>query len=415
MASSSTVNGNPTPVASNDDEVNRFGRIFGQQILSQNYGASNATNAKKPPDTQKPSTQAFVPGLAIPREKTTTPDAAAESFLATLAAPSASPSNTPVISPFSGVTMLAFGPEAGDWTEIISKKLLSKIPDDVQQTLAKLGHREGPLFCMDNYKDYESMKKLKQWLENPASDIVSTANSIIDIYSFAARIAYSQLRNDIVQNVIASFPKSPKATLELMDIYDKASETHDERLLSHLRKMLKLNVKELATTHKSDYTQLIKRFLQPTDPIGFFLLDNYINAPSSDEESRPPTRPLALTHQEQVQPDDPNGFYHALAGNYYAITNDDGYGTRVKQGHSSRNTDFTFECGEVLLVLDEPAANGRRNKVVFNSKGWKGDIISSKIVFIQDKFTSVPSECFFNLSQVLPFVDQSLPSTICAL
>jgi hypothetical protein len=393
MASSTAIKGVPAPSPSNDDEVNRFGRLFGQQMLSQNYGAG--TSAKKSPEAEKPNTQSFLPGLTIPRSDTATPDAA-ESFLANLAPPTPSAS-TPVDSPFSGVTMLAFGPEAGDWTEIISKKLLFKIPNDVLQTLSGLGHKEGPLFCMDNYQDYESMKRLKLWLENPKSEATVTPRTVINFYSFAVRIAFNQLRNDIVQNLINSFPKSPKATLELMKIYDKACEIHDEKLVSHLRELLKLNVKDLATTHKVAYTQLMKRFLTPTDPIGFFLLDNYIHGAPTDGDSQPPTRPTPLSPQVPIQPDDPNGFYHALAGTYYAITNDEGYGTRVKQGHSSRNTDFTFDCGEVLLVLDEPAANGRRNKVVFNSKGWKGDIISSKIVFIQDKFTSVPSKYFKHL------------------
>jgi hypothetical protein len=347
---------------------------------------------------------------------------------------------------------LIFGGETGEDEFLIPGRCLLKLPQDVLVNLLRDGERMGSFHRLGSIPNWESMVRLNQYLDHgdykpfkptiPVEylDASGTAhvwnnkdspNAVeipratfelflreIDLYLFAAKLGYTELRRTSAERLCSRYPKS---TDSIMALVEKAGPTavqnEDRGLIAKIISYINTNCREL--TAMPLFLPLLRKLTRGKPPLGSAMLEAYFSASEALRRELPakgPTRastdasasltsssgvnmtapPGAPSHPpppSSARPAPPNYFnsplsafeisnlVEALNKQCLVIANDNGYGTLVRDNQRKiRNTDFKFQKGE-LLVADREAhtANGRHNMLVMNSKGEVGDILRTLV------------------------------------
>jgi hypothetical protein len=233
----------------------------------------------------------------------------------------------------------------------------------------------------------------------------------VDLYLFAAEIEYDGLRRKSVAHIIHDYPKNLKAILALLKhIYPVATRLNDAKLVTHIEQLVSANSKSLAKVPQ--YADIMNLYISAKNRLGKVMLDGYITAanesnrklaelnkrdaalttkPHSPDVPRrlepfsPPHSPSVRSgagHLPGLRPDYLPLLAEAVKSNCLVVAKEAGYGTLIKKGApiGSRNRDFTFAPGELLIVsTDEFVSNSYNNCMVYNSLGQKGDILRTLV------------------------------------
>jgi hypothetical protein len=350
---------------------------------------------------------------------------------------------------------LIFGGETGEDEFLIPGRCLSKLPHDTLVNLLKDGERMGSFHRLGSIPHWESMVRLNHYLDHgdykpfkPAIpveylDASGTArvwnnrdspNAVeipratyelflqeIDLYLFAAKLGYTELRRTSAERLCSRYPKS---TDSIMALVEKAGPTavqnEDRGLISKIISYINTNCREL--TSMPQFLTLLRKLTRGKPPLGSAMLEAYFSASEAlrrELATKGPSRPSAdmsvpitpasgvnmiappaASPQRSAPPPapatrpSPPGYFNSPFSGYeisnlvealnkqcIVVANDNGYGTLVREGQrKQRNTEFKFQKGE-LLVADRDAhtANGRHNMLVMNSKGEFGDILRTLV------------------------------------
>jgi hypothetical protein len=354
---------------------------------------------------------------------------------------------------------LIFGGETGEDEFLIPGRCLSKLPQEVLVNLLKDGERMGSFHRLGSISHWESMVRLNHYLDHgdykpfkPAVPIEyldsngtahvwnnrDNPNTVevprstfelftreIDLYLFAAKLGYTELRRTSAERLCTRYPKSADS---IMTLVEKAGPTavqnEDRGLITKIITYINTNCREL--TAMPGFLTLLRKVTRGKPPLGSALLEAYFSAsealrreagskpavrasissapgdasapltPASGVNAVAPAtagaaRPAPLATPDRPAPpaffnspfsalEIPN-LVEALNKSCIVIANDNGYGTLVRDGaRKQRNTEFKFLKGE-LLVADREAhtANGRHNMLVMNSRGETGDILRTLV------------------------------------
>jgi hypothetical protein len=249
----------------------------------------------------------------------------------------------------------------------------------------------------------------------------------IDLYLFAVEIQYDSLRLKSGSHIIQDYPKNLKAILALLSkIYPVATRLNDTRLVTHIEQLVGANSKSLAKVPQ--YAEIMNVYIEAKNRLGRVMLDAYIAAANESNKKvaeltkreaalatrrdapHPPDAPVRRvepfspprspsirsgSHALGYRPDYLHMFAEAVKDNCVVIAKEAGYGTLIKKGApiGSRNRDFTFAPGELLIVsTDEFVSNTYNNIMVYNSLGQKGDILKTLVRVVPPKL-GVEGKC----------------------
>jgi hypothetical protein len=210
---------------------------------------------------------------------------------------------------------LLFGSSENDMDNLIPKRSLQNLPPRVLRKLAANGGNiDGPSLYMRNYGQFESMIRLKQYLDGqkytpfkprvflehvlpngttaswePGSTapkallaIKVTENTLdllrkeTDLYFFAMSLSYSELRRASARNIIHNYPKSINGIWMLVERVFAASHPDDKDLRAHICDLITSNRQEI--TVFPPYEQLMRKNLRAEGLLGNVLLDAYMKA-----------------------------------------------------------------------------------------------------------------------------------------
>lgn len=382
------------------------------------------------------------PGLEKSAESTPTP----VSTRGTSAAPI---EDVPAPVPVPSYVM--FGRAEGELEHLISQAALQKLPKKPLAKLASHGKYQGVILMMENYSDCQSMLRLKDFLETgryrpfkpktaleyidangatkPWSEgkdtrfavkVTNTTKELflaeIDLYKFAIRIGYDDLRRKSASCLRQDYPVSVDCIWHLLTkVYRTATNSGDAAFAKHIISLVSNNSAKL--TEIQAYVREMRQHIKVDSELGTAMVESYISASEAarrklidlSKRSDPVQRregtkdavavkeagPAAVSptiKRENMSPTDgpalrslqPNGLRFAdlerLARSIYdgnlAVAVEDGYGTLVHLDFPPRNRDFVFSKGELLMVNDlESSTNGRNNIMVYNRRGQRGDIL----------------------------------------
>lgn len=227
---------------------------------------------------------------------------------------------------------IIFGASEDDLSFIIPKKSLANLPEIVMRHLATKGNLVGPSIYMTNYDQLESMKRLKEYLDNKnyspfnprvpldlllvdgvkkswklegdnlgivkvTQETSSLFDREIDLYLFAKEVEYDDLRQTSLKNIMYGYPKSLEGVWQLVQRLFTDSHPADRVLRQHIVSLIDANRGEL-TSHRP-YVSFMKRFLTIHGTFGKVLLDAYIKAAEDSKrlvgsmsltDKKPPTR-----------------------------------------------------------------------------------------------------------------------------
>ncbi|TLD27799.1 4-hydroxyphenylpyruvate dioxygenase [Venturia nashicola] len=359
---------------------------------------------------------------------------------------------------------LLYSGEGSEDDQVIPKPRLAQLPQDVLLNMLKEGESMGNIHNFGPTPNFQSLRRLKQYLEkgdyqpfNPqtpleyldatgtahewAARLADSPNAVevpkathelflreIDLYLYAAKIGYTELRRISAERLCSRYPKSVHSIWALIDrVATVAAQNQDQGLMKCIVGYINANCKEL--TGLPEYLPLLRKLTRGRPPLGPVLLEAYIS--SSDAARRelklgykvagagdatpktpvapaqqimaptgpaanagpptspfptsfPPSRRHAHNHPTFNAPfpahEIPN-LVEALQRQCLVVANDNGYGTLVKDGRRNvRNTEFKFLKGE-LLTADRYAdtVNGRHNVLVMNARGEIGDILRTLV------------------------------------
>jgi hypothetical protein len=361
------------------------------------------------------------------------------------------PSSTTPIEEVPVPSYVMFGRAEGELEHIISQSALQKLPKEPLAKLAAHGKYQGVILMMDNYNDCQSMLRLKDFLETGkyrpfkpktaleyvdangvtkpwadankdtriAVNVTNTTKELflaeIDLYKFAIRIGYEDLRKRSALALRQDYPVSVDCIWHLLTkVYRTAASSGDAAFAKHIISLVSSNSVEL--TEIQAYVREMKQHIKVDGELGIAMVEGYISASetvrrklmdaskqplrreSTKEASSGAVKELSspVIKREIKSPVDrestnpalrslqPNGLRFAdlerLARSIYdgnlAMAVEDGYGTLVHKDFPARNRDFVFARGELLMVNDlESATNGRNNIMVYNRRGQRGDIL----------------------------------------
>jgi hypothetical protein len=355
---------------------------------------------------------------------------------------------------------LLYGGDGGEDDHVIPGRRLSKLPKDVLLNMLKEGERMGSIHRFGATPNWQSLLRLNQYLDGgdyqpfkpftPLEylDAAGTAhewaardspNAVevpkstyelflreIDLYLYAAKIGYTELRRTSAERLCTRYPKSIHSIWALIDkVATVAAQNQDQGMMQRIVSYVNSNCKEL--TGLPEYLPLLRKLTRGRPPLGPVLLEAYISSseaarrelklgfkvagagdvtpktpvapppimaptgpaagaapPSPFPTSFPPPRRHAHNHPTFNAPfpahEIPN-LVEALQRQCLVVANDNGYGTLVKDGRRNvRNTEFKFLKGE-LLTADRYAdtVNGRHNVLVMNARGEIGDILRTLV------------------------------------
>jgi hypothetical protein len=209
---------------------------------------------------------------------------------------------------------IIFGASEEDLSYMIPKKGIQNIPEMVLRKLAMRSTVEGPVMSMQNYHQLESMKRLKEFLDDkkyrpfkpqipldqvladgstrpwdPSARSISALKAVkvtdatrdlfvreIELYQFAKELDFDELRQASLKNIMHGYPKSIDSVWMLVEDLFIKSHRSDRVLRQHIVDLINANREELAA-HKS-YPQFMRRFLTIDGAFGEALLDAYIKA-----------------------------------------------------------------------------------------------------------------------------------------
>lgn len=356
-----------------------------------------------------------------------------------------------------------FGGETGEDEFLIPGRCLQKLPPQVLANLLQDGERMGSFHRLGSIPYWESMVRLNQYLDHgdykpfkPAVpveylDAGGTAHvwnnrdspiaveipratfdlfmREIDLYLFAAKLGYMELRRTSAERLCSRYPKSTESILAMVQRVGEAANANDDQgLKSKIASYVNTNCCEL--TAMPAYLAMLRKLTKSKPPMGPVLLEAYFSSsealrreaalkpaaapkaanghprgsfseaspmtmtPASGVNmvgstgppsyaSSPPSRaphPHPRFNTPLPASEIPN-LVEALQRQCLVIANDNGYGTLVRDGaRNVRNTDFKFLKAE-LLVADRFAdtVNGRHNILVMNSRGETGDILRTLV------------------------------------
>jgi hypothetical protein len=234
------------------------------------------------------------------------------------AKPEPQPSPIPGLSTALAVQpqYMIFGPDADHLETIIPNRTIHLLPSEPLAKLSARGKKQGVILMMDNYEDFESMTRLKQFLENgtyqpfkpktaleyvdqqgggtqpwnPQKDVriaVQTTETTqllfmreVDFYLFAIKIYYGQLRKICAENICVKYPKSAKCIWHLVEkVFDVATQMGDDNLVQHITDLVNLNCKEVVAL--PGYLGLMRAHVTTDGQLGRILLESYISASDS--------------------------------------------------------------------------------------------------------------------------------------
>jgi hypothetical protein len=290
----------------------------------------------------------------------------------------------------------------------ISTASLQNVPKPVLRRLASKGHQNGSVLMMENFKQFESMQRLKDFLESGRYRPFSPSNATVleyvdeetgatktwefgnapslravkvtqttqelfdyemDFYFFAIEIGFDVLREESLSN-IRKYPKSPRGIWSLVERLPKLD---DSNLRQYTFELLDANA--CALTKLPEYLPFLKSMVHFTDQnreLGTWLLDK--STAANNQSSPKMNRRKASTHLNlEMSPDHLPALANAICNGRLIVTVEDGYGTLTGMG-SGRNREFEFQAGEFMLLSDQCAPNGPNNCIVLNGKGQRGDI-----------------------------------------
>lgn len=358
---------------------------------------------------------------------------------------------------------LLYGGEGGEDDHVIPKQRLSQLPQAVLINMLKEGESMGSIHRFGATPNWQSLQRLKQYLDHGdyqpfkpftpleyldaagtahewAARLADSPNAVevpkatyelflreIDLYLYAAKIGFTELRRTSAERLIARYPKSVHSIWQLIDkVATVAAQNQDQGLMQRIVSYINANCKEL--TGLPEYLPLLRKLTRGRPPLGPVLLEAYISSsdaarrelklgfkvagagdatpktpvappqimaptgpaansgppPSPFPTSFPPPRRHAHNHPTFNAPfpahEIPN-LVEALQRQCLVVANDNGYGTLVKDGRRNvRNTEFKFLKGE-LLTADRYAdtVNGRHNVLVMNARGEIGDILRTLV------------------------------------
>lgn len=250
----------------------------------------------------------------------------------------------------------------------------------------------------------------------------------IDLYLYAARIGFTELRRTSAERLCTRYPKSIYSIWALIDkVATVAHQNKDQGLFQRIVSYVNSNCKEL--TGLPEFLPHLRKLTRGRPPMGQTLLEAYISSsdaarrelklgfkvagagdatpktPVAPSQIIAPTGPAARMEASPLSPF-PSSFppprrqahnhptfntpftaheipnlVEALQRQCLVVANDNGYGTLVRDGRRNvRNTEFKFLKGE-LLTADRYAdtVNGRHNVLVMNSRGEIGDILRTLV------------------------------------
>lgn len=354
---------------------------------------------------------------------------------------------------------LIFGGETGEDEFLIPGRCLQKLPQEVLANLLQDGERMGSFHRLGSIPHWESMTRLNHYLDHgdykpfkPAVpveylDANGTAhvwnnrdspNTVeipratfelftreIDLYIFAAKLGYTELRRTSAERLCTRYPKSTESIMALVEKAGPVAVQNEDRgLIQKIITYINTNCREL--TAMSSFLTTLRKLTRGKPPLGSALLEAYfsasealrrevapkgpgarssiaastgsagdistpmtpasgVNAVAPSTASQPPSAPARSTlphfFNSPLSAFEISNLVEALNKQCIVIANDNGYGTLVRDGaRKQRNTEFKFLKGE-LLVADREAhtANGRHNMLVMNSKGEIGDILRTLV------------------------------------
>ncbi|KIW00284.1 uncharacterized protein PV09_08174 [Verruconis gallopava] len=424
--------------------------LFVQQLLDQVQHNSTTPVSRTPVQTQPPPAtvtpikQESDVSEPTPAEALQPPQALAQSGIGI---PSPADS-TAVDVP----QCLIFGGETGEDEFLIPGRCLQKLPQDVLLNLLKDGERMGSVHRLGSTPHWESMVRLNQYLDHgdykpfkpsiPVEYLDANGNAHIwnnrdspnaveipratldlflreiDLYLFAAKLGYTELRKTCAERLCSRYPKSTESIMALVEKAGPiAVQNEDRGLIAKIIAYINTNCREL--TAMPQFLTLLRKLTRGKPPLGSALLEAYFSAsealrrevmskglarsaaaevdsnmtsaPSSKINAPigPITRPLpsapashlARYFNSPFSALEISNLVDALNKQCLVVANDNGYGTLVRENSRKvRNTDFKFQKGE-LLVADREAhtANGRHNMLVMNSRGEVGDILRTLV------------------------------------
>lgn len=328
-------------------------------------------------------------------------------------------------------TIILFGPAAERYDNVMSNPGLAKLPKRVVTNITRQGIMEGTIIKMTNYEDYDSMLRLKAYLDtgtslslqhqgllkdsplkavNVSPEMETLLSQEINFYQFAIKLEYGELRTHVANNLMQGFPKSVHGIWELViHVYTHADKMGDSKLKTHIMDLIYANNKDI--TKLPQYVPLMKKFNKQEGTLGAVLFESYItasehgrkkllelqkkdaamssrkDAPVKQELSTPP---VPLTPQSpsvvskpphSLLPEDLIRIFDGIVNGTLVVAMEDGYGSLTqKPGLPARNREFTFHAGELLISNTmESAKMGHHNLIVYNSRGDRGDILSQLV------------------------------------
>lgn len=226
------------------------------------------------------------------------------------------------------------------------------------------------------------------------------------VYNFAYSVGYSQLRQFSAKRITDGFyPYSSDGILHLVfHVYETADKVNDLNLTSKILSLVNSNIQHLAFC--KDFSGRMRGQVQSFKPIMRTLFDPYLEAfeifrkqvDGSDTSGngspiaglggrQPPTKPRAHTQDWEQLGSVTSLATHLSQGRVY-MARTDGYGTLLSQTSiksrdvrsTERNDDFKFKAGECFLVDMDIEEHNVKNKIVTNSKGEKGSVLTKILV-----------------------------------
>jgi hypothetical protein len=319
-------------------------------------------------------------------------------------------STTPAVQP----QYMIFGPDADHLETIIPNRTIHLLPSEPLAKLSARGKKQGVILMMDNYEDFESMTRLKQFLENgtyqpfkpktalefvdhqgggtqpwnPQKDVriaVHTTETTqllfmreVDFYLFAIKIHYGQLRKICAENICVKYPKSVKCIWQLVEkVFDVATQVGDDNLVQHITDLVNLNCKEVVAL--PGYLGLMRAHVATDGQLGRILLESYITASDSlrrkmselskkdgtaKTSMRAPARPNAdayvKTEPHAAPPTSPAAANRSLTPNGLRCLDL----AKVAQAIANQQLLITLEEGYGTLA--HPSLPGRNREFTFN-------------------------------------------------
>lgn len=253
-----------------------------------------------------------------------------------------------------------------------------------------------PSAAMHVMDDADKMIKWPGPTVNATSNMVRNADAThnmflkeVGLYRFAHLFKYPELREVSAMKLRTSYPIFARETLALLEhVYRIALEIEDQTTADFILECFEKH--RDGVVKQPEFLNTLRTSVK-RDPLGQVLLEHYITSASLAEadqllaqiprvvkQEREPT-PVVLKVEEK-----PGEYLAKVVDAVYngrlVVAVHDGYGTLLGPGYGyTRNRDFKFVRSELLLVDHSRPASGRHNTIVLNSRGERGDILSTLV------------------------------------